>query len=193
MGCAGSVRYWSAWAPLFSRSEHSTMSIFLGIFYWILLLVVFCSAIYHLLCLFSAAMFFRDRPKKSPQPPFTPPVTILKPVRGVDDRAYDCWVSCCRQNYPDYEIIFGVRDADDPAIELIEKLKQEFPQRSIKLIINPHSIGVSAKVSNLHNIFPEAAHEVLVISDSDILVGADYLSSVVAPLADERMGLVTCL
>src|SRR5262249_48739832 len=145
-----------------------------GIFFWLLLLLVFASTVYNLICLYSGWMFFRDKPTKKDSS-FTPPLTILKPVRGVDDRAYDCFVSFCQQDYPEFELIFGVRDADDPAIELIERLKKEFPERPIRLVVNPTRIGISAKVSNLHNILPQAKHELLVISDSDILVERDYL------------------
>lgn len=160
--------------------------------FWLLVFCVFASAVYHGICIYSAQRFFFAQ-APHPNNNFTPPVSILKPVRGVDDRAYDCWVSFCKQQYPDYEIIFGVRDTDDPAIELIKKLQQEFAHRTIKLVINSTMIGVSAKVSNLHNMFPEAIHEIVIVSDSDILVGPDYLSTVVAPLVDEQVGAVTCL
>lgn len=163
------------------------------VFFWILILLVAASAAYHVVSIYSAARFFLDKTNFLPNKQFTPPVTILKPVRGIDDRAYECWVSCCKQDYPDYEIIFGVRDADDPAIKLIEELKKEFPQRQIKLITSANTIGVSAKVSNLNNILPYAQHEILVISDSDIYVPQDYLRSVVLPLANEKIGVVTCL
>lgn len=162
------------------------------IFFWTLILLVIASAAYHLMCIYSGAKFFFDN-DESFSKNFTPPLTVLKPVRGVDDRAYDCWVSCCNQDYPDYEIIFGVRDSNDPAIKLVEQLKTEFPERKIKLIISDNTIGVSAKVSNLNNMLPFASHEILVLSDSDIYVPKEYLSSVVKPLVDEKIGVVTCL
>src|SRR5690348_3298323 len=112
------------------------MRLLIELFYWIMLLLVLGSAVYHLICIYSAAAFFRAAPKVLPD--FAPPLTILKPIRGVDDRAYDCLASYCRQDYPDYEMIIGVRDANDPAIDLVEKLKRDFPQRKIKLVINPN-------------------------------------------------------
>ncbi len=162
------------------------------IFLWALVLVVFGSAVYHAICIYSAAAFFRPQ-NKTLNNSFTPPVTILKPVRGVDDRAYECWVSCCKQDYPNYEIVFGLRDEDDPAIPLIKQLQKDYPERQIKLVISSNTIGVSAKVSNLHNTLPSASHEILVISDSDIYVPTNYLRSVVAPFANEKIGVVTCL
>jgi ceramide glucosyltransferase len=160
------------------------------IIYWLLLSGVIASAAYYLFCIYSASRFFNKSETGSSD--FTPPVSILKPVRGVDARAYDCFASFCRQDYPAYEIIFGLRDADDPAISLIERLKVEFPKNKIKLVVNPRMIGASGKVSNLHNMLPEAEHEIIIISDSDILVQPDYLRAVVASLADRETGLVTC-
>jgi ceramide glucosyltransferase len=169
------------------------MHLLVEIFYWALFVSVIASIGYHLFCLYGAAIFFREPGQsRSPVPGFTPPVSILKPVKGVDERAYDCFASFCKQDYPDYEIVFGLRDADDPAIELIERLKSEFPERRIKLVINPLMIGTSGKVSNLHNMLPETSHEIIVISDSDIYVQPDYLGSVVASLEDPSVGLVTC-
>ncbi|MFY9227365.1 MAG: bacteriohopanetetrol glucosamine biosynthesis glycosyltransferase HpnI [Blastocatellia bacterium] len=160
--------------------------------FWILILLVTASAIYHLICIYSAAKFFSSQ-KKLENTTFTPPITILKPVRGIDERAYDCWVSCCKQDYPSYEIIFGVRDKTDPAISLIKQLQREFPQLQIKLVISDQTIGINAKVSNLNNMLECAENEILVLSDSDIFVPSDYLKTVVAPLQNEKIGVVTCL
>lgn len=162
------------------------------IFLWALVFLVFASAIYHAICIYSAAAFFRPK-NKTLNTSFTPPVTILKPVRGVDDHAYDCWVSCCKQDYPSYEIIFTLRDQDDPAIPLIKQLQKDYPERQIKLVISSNTIGVSAKVSNLNNSLPNASHEILVISDSDIYVPVNYLRTVIAPFVNEKVGVVTCL
>lgn len=166
---------------------------FVLISFWTLILLVIASAAYHLMCIYSAAKFFLNKNDSLSNKDFSPPVTILKPVRGIDDRAYDCWVSCCKQDYPDYEIIFGVRDPDDPAIKLVEQLKKEFPNKKINLVISSNSIGVSAKVSNLNNMLPFAKNEILVISDSDIYVPTNYLSLVTKPLVDKQVGVVTCL
>lgn len=122
---------------------------------------------------------------------FQPPVSILKPVRGVDEDAYANFASFCRQNYPKYEILFGVADAQDPVIPIITKLQEDFPETSIHLHVFKVS-GANQKTGLLQNLVQEASYEVLAASDSDMLVTPDYLMRVVAPLADPRVGLVTC-
>ncbi len=124
---------------------------------------------------------------------YTPPTTIFKPVRGTDAQAYDNFASFCRQDYPAYQIVFGVQDARDPVIPVIEKLQRDCPARDIALVVSPNEIGFNRKVSNLQNMLAYAKHDVLLIADSDIRVGADYLRRVVAPLQLERAGMVTCL
>jgi len=160
--------------------------------FWLVVMLVIASSVYHLLSLYSAARFFRQS-CSPPASAFTPPISILKPLRGAEAWLGEVLASFCEQDYPAYEIIFGVLDPQDPAIGLVEQLRATYPQRQIKLVINPHRIGTSAKVSNLYNICQEASHEILVISDCDACVGPDYLRSVVVPLTDERVGLVTCL
>ncbi len=160
--------------------------------FWLIVMLVTASAVYHLLCLYSAALFFRVS-LQSLALTFTSPVSVLKPLRGNEEWMYETIASFCEQDYPDYEIIFGVIDPQDPAISLVHQLQAAYPQRHIKLVINPHRIGTSAKVSNLYNMSQEARREIIVISDCDARVGQDYLRSVVAPLVDEKIGLVTCL
>jgi ceramide glucosyltransferase len=97
------------------------------------------------------------------------------------------------QGHGDYEIIFGVSDPADPAIELVERLKKEFPQRQIRLIVCSKNLGANTKVSNLAQMLPTARYEHLIVNDSDIRVQPDYLRRVTGPLADPQVGLVTCL
>jgi ceramide glucosyltransferase len=159
---------------------------------WVLLLLlVAASAVYQILCLRGAAHFFRTSAQAAPD--FTPPVSVLKPLRGAEEWMYEALASFCAQDYPAYEIIFGVRDARDPAVAMVKRLRAEFPRCQVKLVVNSSRVGTSAKVSNLHNICREARHDILVVSDADARVGRDYLRAVVAPLAGERVGLVTCL
>jgi ceramide glucosyltransferase len=146
--------------------------------------------IYYALCLWSAANFLR--PSKTPTQ-HLPPVSILKPLKGTDPEMYENFRSHCQQDYPEFEIIFGVSDPDDPAIPLVEKLKSEFPERSIQLIVCPQQLGANIKVSNLVQMLPKARHEYLIVNDSDIRLRPDYLRRVLAPLADSATGLVTCL
>lgn len=123
---------------------------------------------------------------------FKPTVSILKPVKGVDAQAFKNFASFCQQDFDDYELLFGVADGNDPAVALVEQLQKEFPDRRIALIVAP-TMTLNPKSSTLEALGREASGEVLVISDADMRVGSDYLSTVVAPLADPKVGIVTCL
>ena len=150
---------------------------------------VFGTAFY-LFSILSAWRFLRQ-PRATPG--FHPPVSILKPVRGADPNTYECFRSHCLLDYPEYEIIFGVHDPDDPAVPLIERLKQEFPQRRIELLVCPRPLGTNRKVSNLIQMLPAARYDHLLVNDGDIRVPPDYLQRMMAPLADAKVGLVTAL
>ncbi|MDB5298831.1 MAG: hpnI [Phycisphaerales bacterium] len=121
----------------------------------------------------------------------SPRVSILKPLKGVDAHAHENFASFCRQDYPDYEILFGLANPSDPAADIVRKLQGDFPERSIRLTV-AGPLGANPKSATLHTLANEATGEVLVISDADIRVAPDYLSRVVAPLADTGVGLVTC-
>ncbi|MGC2648581.1 MAG: glycosyltransferase, partial [Candidatus Sulfotelmatobacter sp.] len=152
------------------------------------------SSLYYLLCLWSAFQFLSEKKGTSLQPSQAlPPVSILKPLKGTDPEIYECFRSHCLQQYPEYEIIFGVSDANDPAIESVKSLQLEFPDRRIQLVVSPKILGANVKVSNLAQMLPEARYEHLIVNDSDIRVEPDYLRRVIAPLSDSRVGMVTCL
>lgn len=122
---------------------------------------------------------------------FHPPVTILKPVCGLDRDTYDCFASFCRQDYPTYQILFGVRDAADPGVAVIERLRRDFPAVDIQLVISDAAIGVNPKVNNLANMAAAAQHPLWLVSDSDIRVPPDYLRRAVQPMRDPTVGVVT--
>jgi ceramide glucosyltransferase len=122
-----------------------------------------------------------------------PPVSILKPLKGTDPDIYQSFRSHCLQDYPAYEIVFGVSDADDPAVASVKQLQREFPDRAIRLVVSPNKLGANVKVSNLEQMLASAQFEHLIVNDSDIRVEPDYLRRVTAPLADNRVGMVTCL
>jgi ceramide glucosyltransferase len=147
--------------------------------------------VYYVLAAYSARRYFLAQRLRVDD--FTPPVSILKPVRGLDRTPYENFATFCRQDYPDYEVVFAVADEDDPAIDVIRRLVARFPERSIRLLIGVPQLGPSSKVNKLCRLTREARHDLLVISDSDIRVTPDYLRSVVAPFRDGRVGAVTCL
>ncbi len=158
---------------------------------WTLLVLALGPFAYYLLAITAALRFFRNRPPV--QKTFAPPVSVLKPVRGLDREAYENYASFCRQEYPDFEIIFGVTEGADPAVPVIEKLIRDFPQCNIRLLIGAEPLGTGDKVNKLCRMVREAKHEILIISDSDIRVASGYLYAVAAPFADPKVGAVTCL
>ncbi|MEA3159669.1 MAG: ceramide glucosyltransferase [Gammaproteobacteria bacterium] len=121
-----------------------------------------------------------------------PPVTILKPLCGAEPDTYSCLRSFCLQAFPNYQVVFGVSDPNDPVISIVRRLQREYPQRDLALVIEQRSHGINRKVSNLINMMAAARHDFLVISDSDVRVASDYLGRIVAPLTDEQVGIVTC-
>lgn len=122
-----------------------------------------------------------------------PPVTLLKPLCGAEPNLYEHLRSFCQQDHPEFQIVFGVRDRADPALEVVERLVAEFPSLSIDVVVNPQQHGSNFKVSNLINMVARARHDVLALADSDTFVGHDYLRTVTAPLLDQNVGLVTCI
>lgn len=152
-----------------------------------------CGLVYCMVCLVAALGFRRERNRDSGLSQSTAAVSVLKPLKGTDPQMYETLASHCRQSYQEYEIIFGVGDAGDPAVAEVNRLKVEFPQRSIRLLVCEEDLGTNTKVSNLAQMLRHASHEHIVVNDSDIRVGPDYLRRVLAPLAGPRTGMVTCL
>jgi ceramide glucosyltransferase len=123
-----------------------------------------------------------------------PAVTILKPLHGAEPNLYDNLARFCVQDYPGaVQIIFGVSDRADPAVGIVSDIVAAFPGRDLDLIVNSRRHGSNRKISNLINMAAQARHEVLVMSDSDIVVDADYLKNIAASLERPGVGLVTCL
>jgi ceramide glucosyltransferase len=155
------------------------------------------SLVFYFLSALGLASFLGDRRRELRQAPRPenqlPAISILKPLKGVDPGIWESFCSHCEQQYPQFQIIFGVSDPGDPAIELVRKLQAKYPSLPIELIVCDRVLGANIKVSNLVQMLPAARHELLLVNDSDIRVPSDYLQKVTAPLADASMGLVTCL
>lgn len=148
------------------------------------------SAGFNLLCLIAAAVFAN---RKQPELLAPPAVSILKPLKGCDPEMYAAFRTHCLQQYPDFEIIFGVNSADDAAVPFVERLRAEFPAVPISLIVCADVLGNNRKMSNLVQMSRVAKHDLLVINDSDIAVPPDYLARVAAWLPQDEVGMVTCL
>jgi ceramide glucosyltransferase len=151
------------------------------------------SSAYYIICLWIATGFWQRRRADSNISSALPPVSILKPLKGTDPEMLKSFRSYCLQDYPEYEIIFGVSDAADPAVAGVEWLQSEFPERPIRLLVCTKILGPNVKVSNLEQMAQIARYDHMVVNDSDIHVQDDYLRRVVEPLADPRVGMVTCL
>lgn len=153
--------------------------------------------VYMALVLWSARDFHLACRRRGSAREFTPDVSILKPVKGIDQRMYAGFVSHCKQQYGGrFEILFGVSSMDDPAVIEIERLKAEFPTIEVRLIECTRRLGTSGKVSNLVQMLEAAQYEHVVINDSDILVSPRYLSRIIGCFDDLRsaaspVGLVT--
>ena len=140
----------------------------------------------------AAAWRFLRRARRGKWHGTLPPVTVLKPLKGPGVELYENLATFCRQSYPSYQIVFGVADAHDPAVAVVQRLRRDFPQHDIVLAVGSGR-GTNRKVANLEHMMAYARHDVLVMSDSDIRVPPDYLRTMVGPLADPAVGLTTCL
>jgi ceramide glucosyltransferase len=160
---------------------------------WTFLALALAGSAYQLFGLAAVIRFFvHARRRWAGLPDYTPPVTVLKPLKGPGIDLFANLESFCRQDYPHYQIVFGVADADDPAVDVVRRLQRAFPDRDITLAIGERA-AVNAKVGNLMHMTEHAKHDVLVLSDGDIRVRPDYLRTIVRPLQEPRVGLSTCL
>jgi ceramide glucosyltransferase len=146
---------------------------------------------YYVVAILAALRFFL-RARKKAIGNYAPPLSILKPVRGVDFASYENYASFCRQEYPEYEILFCVNELTDPAVPVIRKLMADFPQRTIRMLSNAPQTGSNAKVNNLALLAKEARYELLVQSDGDVRVGPNYLREIAAPFESADTGVVSC-
>lgn len=155
----------------------------------LLLLLISGSIVFYLACAICTLQFFTSAEEVTDTP--KPPVSVMVPACGVDAGAWDNWSSLCRQDYPVYEVLFGVTDPQDPAVPVLETLVAAYPKR-VRLFTDLKPRGINYKDSNLSYLLEEAEHEVIIFADSDIRVHSDYIHTVTAPLANPDIGMVTC-
>ena len=158
---------------------------------YIVLAVAAIPGIYYLLALYSSARFWSQK-RTPPDSDYTPPISCLKPIRGLDVEAYENYASFCRQDYPEYEILFCV-DTDDPALPVLKKLIHDFPERRIRLLFGSGRSAINDKIARLVRLVNEAEYDLLVITDGDVRVRPDYLRAVAAPFRDPKVGGATCV
>src|SRR5580704_2357497 len=138
-------------------------------------LLAIAGAAYYALCVWAGLRFVARKPESTS---FTPPVSIVKSLKGVDPHMHAAFRSHGVLDYPEYEVLFGVNNLSDPALSLVEKLRDEFPRTNLQIVHCPAVLGLNGKVSNLVQMLPHARFEHILINDSDILVERDYLSRV---------------
>ena len=167
------------------------MNIHFAIWRSAILLLALAPLSYYVTAIIAAVRFFwRERAKQLPT--FTPPVSLLKPVRGVDFGSYENFASFCVQNYPEYEILFCVNEMSDAAVPVIEKVMKDFPKRRIRILSNAPQIGSNRKINNLALLQREAKCEILLQTDGDVRVAPNYIRELVAPFADPAVGVASC-
>ena len=146
---------------------------------------------YYVVAIAAASKFFRRRTERPGN--FFPPVSILKPIRGLDSDAYENFASLCRQDYPEFEILFCVSDPQEPAMPVLLQLIRNFPARKIRVYVGADPLGASDKVNKLCRMAREAQNEILIVSDSDVRVEPGFLAAVAGAFANPSVGGVTCL
>jgi len=118
-------------------------------------------------------------------------ITILKPIKGIDDQLETNLISFFKLDYPKYEIIFGLHSYNDPALKIVKKLSKKFPNVNSKIVVSSFKIGLNPKINNLYNMYHEAKNKLILISDSNTRVGTKFLKSLANELEDKNVGLVT--
>lgn len=158
----------------------------------VLIIGLVASSAYYLSMLYSAREFFRSWKEPAPAGEL-PPISILKPLKGLDVGLFANLASLCEQDYERFQLILGVADSADPALSVVRQLQTAYPQADITPVVDPRVYGTNYKISNLHNMYRHAKHDLIVIADSDIRVQRDHLRRLATGLRDPRVGLVTCL
>ena len=146
----------------------------------------------YLVLAITSTVKFRDRLRNA-ETASQKSITVMKPLCGDEIELEKNLRSFCTQDYPNYQVIFGVRDPCDVAVCIAERVIQAFPHQDISLVIDDQAMGSNLKVSNLINMAPLAKHEIIVVADADMIVGNDYLKTVSAAFNNDKVGAATCL
>ena len=161
-----------------------------NIWHGLLLGLVLLSWMYWIVVAITVAIFFARRASLE-KAGYRPSVSLIKPVCGLEKNLYGNLSSACIQDYPDYEVLYALQNPEDPVLPILERIRAENPQRRVRIIVDPSAAGPNGRLCNILNATREATGEVLVYSDSDMLLPSDYLRAVTAPLADPGIG-VSC-
>ena len=165
-------------------------SILAGLPAWLLAFTALGGIAYLVLAVVRTGQF---RERHATVSDFTPPATLMVPVHGAPPRLYECLHSICRQDYPEYQVVFGLHSADDAGRTVIEQVMADLPEVDFDLVIDGRRIGANPKICNLANMYRAVKHDVIVAVDSDVVVDPRFLRTIVEPLADPAVGGVTCL
>lgn len=156
---------------------------------WLFLALLLAAIAYNLIAIWAAESYRRE---SSPAPADLPGFSILKPLRGADPWLYDCLATFCRLDYPNYELLFCAASADDPGLEVARRIQHDFPNVPMQVLVADRVHGTNGKVDNLDKMAREMHHDILVISDDDIVAPPDYLRRLAGELQQPNVGVVTC-
>jgi ceramide glucosyltransferase len=162
----------------------------------LLLIAIFgtlTSTVYLLLVIGGVLRFARRRRKLLNAPAYTIPVSVLKPVHGTEPNLRENLESFFRQAYPNFELIFCARREDDAALQIARQLAEKYPAVNVRFMTSGEPPWTNAKLYSLEKMWKQAAHDLLVISDSDVHVSADYLREIIKPFANPKVGMTTCI
>jgi ceramide glucosyltransferase len=156
-----------------------------------LLILLVAALAYQVLALLSLGRFFQ-KPLPGPAPPGSPGITVFKPVKGLDLHTRACLESFLTQDYLTYQVLFGVADAADPVLSLLDELCRGAPPGRVEVVVCPGTLGHNPKVSTLRQLEAKARYDLLVVADGDVRVGPDFLGRMAAALAEPGVGLISC-
>jgi ceramide glucosyltransferase len=163
----------------------------MGAMAYLVVLLLTAAWFYQFLALVSLGRFF-SLPASAPPVETGPGITVFKPLKGLSPLSRECLTSFLTQEYHPYQVLFGVRDPDDPVLALLRELARAYPRCDLEIVICPEDLGLNPKVSTLRQLMPRARYDLLVIADGDVKVGSDYLAQMAAAFRQPGVGLVSC-